>query len=213
MAINNPSQSSDMSNIGTCSPSSIVVLPLQNAKQILAVDMYPAPILIKLSRKALPASTSANPAPFRDTWRAFFKLLILTHGGSYGLMVYLSPSRSRQEALSNNTSFEYEQTCVTAVGSVSSPFSQLEEMARFCIKHQLMANSQVHLSIFECMVVEMIFSLCNMCYLPTENLLVASNILKIADFGLASEVASMPPQKCRTSFSAMSASLPAHQSA
>ncbi|KAG2291640.1 hypothetical protein Bca52824_038309 [Brassica carinata] len=108
--------------------------------------------------------------------------------------------RSRQEALSNNTSFEYEQTCVTAVGSVSSPFSQLEEMARFCIKHQLMANSQVHLSIFECMVVEMIFSLCNMCYLPTENLLVTSNILKIADFGLASEVASMPPQKCRTSF-------------
>ncbi|KAH0893097.1 hypothetical protein HID58_055526, partial [Brassica napus] len=121
--------------------------------------------------KVPPVSTSAYTAPFYDTWQAFFKLLILTHGGSYAIMVYLSPSRSRQEALSNNTSFEYEQTCVTAVGSVSSPFSQLK------------------------------------------NLLVTSNILKIADFGLAGEVASVPPQKCRTSLSAMSASLPAHPSA
>ncbi|CAF1708355.1 hypothetical protein Bca4012_006145 [Brassica carinata] len=49
--------------------------------------------------------------------------------------------------------------------------------------------------------------------LKPENLLVTSNILKIADFGLAGEVASVPPQKCRTSLSAMSASLPAHPSA
>ncbi|CAF1754741.1 unnamed protein product [Brassica napus] len=35
--------------------------------------------------------------------------------------------------------------------------------------------------------------------LKPKNLLVTSNILKIADFGLACEVASMPPRKCRTS--------------
>ena len=70
-----------------------ILIKLSRKAFSTSTSVYPAPILIKLSRKAPHASTSANPAPFRDTWRAFFKLLILTHGGSYGLMVYLSPSR------------------------------------------------------------------------------------------------------------------------
>ncbi|KAL0689850.1 hypothetical protein Bca4012_089528 [Brassica carinata] len=107
-----------------------------------------------------------------------------------------------------------------------------------------MANSKIHLSIFECMdhnlyqitqereqrpfsegkistfMSQMLQVLAHMHknsyfhrQLKPKNLLVTSNILKIADFGLACEVASMPPRKCLTSFSAMPASLPAHQSA
>ncbi|XP_013616519.1 PREDICTED: serine/threonine-protein kinase MHK-like isoform X1 [Brassica oleracea var. oleracea] len=100
-----------------------------------------------------------------------------------------------------------------------------------------MANSKIHLSIFECMdhnlyqitqereqrpfsegkistfMSQMLQVLAHMhknsyfhrqlkpiYFCSEENLLVTSNILKIADFGLACEVASMLPRKCLTSF-------------
>ncbi|CAN7073395.1 unnamed protein product, partial [Brassica oleracea var. botrytis] len=101
---------------------------------------------------------------------------------------------SRQEALSNNTSFEYEQTCVTADHNLYQ-ITQEREQRPF---------SEGKISTFMSQMLQVLAHMHKNSYfhrqLKPKNLLVTSNILKIADFGLACEVASMPPRKCLTSF-------------
>uniref|UniRef100_A0A0D3ASW4 Protein kinase domain-containing protein n=1 Tax=Brassica oleracea var. oleracea TaxID=109376 RepID=A0A0D3ASW4_BRAOL len=101
---------------------------------------------------------------------------------------------SRQEALSNNTSFEYEQTCVTADHNLYQ-ITQEREQRPF---------SEGKISTFMSQMLQVLAHMHKNSYfhrqLKPKNLLVTSNILKIADFGLACEVASMLPRKCLTSF-------------